>query len=126
YRLKRDGSLAHIKIQVGADETEEVGVEHLLRDIKEGTGCSIKDRLKDTLESLKMYKASLGDILEYIKRVQSGRMKADKKILDVFQEILHSIPRYSTNIDMSKILLAELASTIVETNDYRKSDLISK
>jgi 26S proteasome regulatory subunit N8 len=34
YRLRRDGGLTHMSIQVGADETEEVGVEHLLRDIR--------------------------------------------------------------------------------------------
>lgn len=43
----------HITCEVGAEEAEEVGVEHLLRDIKDiGAGGSLSDKIGNQLKSL--------------------------------------------------------------------------
>lgn len=122
FRLRFNKQLDHLSVQIGADETEEVGVEHLLRDIKEGTGCSLKDRVQEIKDSLKMYKTSLDEIINYFERLESG-MQPDHQILEVFQEILNEIPMIREELDMSKIYTLELLNTFVAMNDLQRNKL---
>lgn len=125
FRLGQDRDLIHMNVRIGADETEEVGVEHLLRDIKEGTGCSIRDRVSEVVNSLKAYEASLGTIIEYLQSLEDGK-KPNKKILDLLQDILNNVPRYQQQGDMSKIYVSELVSTFIAMNDLEKNKLERK
>jgi 26S proteasome regulatory subunit N8 len=43
----------HISSEIGALEAEEVGVEHLLRDVKDTTISTLATRIHDKLASLK-------------------------------------------------------------------------
>ena len=43
----------HIPSEIGALEAEEVGVEHLLRDVKDTTISTLATRIHDKLASLK-------------------------------------------------------------------------
>lgn len=120
FKLDRDGELSHMNVQIGADETEEVGVEHLLRDIKEGTGCSIKDRVGGIVNSLRMYRECLSTIVEYIGGVQGGA-RPNKKIMGLLQEILDSVPKYARDVNMNQVYVAELANALVAMNDLKKN-----
>lgn len=122
FRLKFGKQLDHLSVQIGADETEEVGVEHLLRDIKEGTGCSLKDRVEEIKDSLKMYRDSLDQIIQYFDQMESGA-KADYRILEMFQEIINEIPRISQQVNMSNIYSLELLNTFVAMNDLHRNKL---
>lgn len=122
FKLNRDGEFSHMNVQIGADETEEVGVEHLLRDIKEGTGCSIKDKVSGIVDSLKMYEECLSAIIQYLDDVQGGK-KPNKKILNLFQEILDGVPKYDKDVNMSQIYVAELANTLIAMNDCKRNKL---
>jgi len=122
FRLRQEKQLDHLSVQIGADETEEVGVEHLLRDIKEGTGCSLKDRVEEIKDSLRMYKTSLDQIIQYFEQMESG-MKPDYRILEIFQEILNEMPRIRHDVDMSKIYTLELLNTFISMNDLHRNKL---
>lgn len=125
FRLGRDSDLVHMNVRIGADETEEVGVEHLLRDIKEGTGCSIKDKIVDVTDSLKMYESSLLAIIEYLEEIEAGR-RPNKKILKLLQEILNSVPRYEEEVDLNKVYVSEITSAFITMNDLQRNKIERK
>ncbi|KAI4292902.1 26S proteasome regulatory subunit N8 [Pancytospora philotis] len=120
FGLSRDGVFNHMNLKIGAEETEEVGVEHLLRDIKDGTGCSIKDKIGEICDSLRTYEECLGTIVDYISAVQKGKPR-NRQILELFQEILNSVPCYSSSASLDQLYIAELASTLVAMQDYENS-----
>lgn len=123
FRLKYKKDLYHMNVQIGADEVEEVGVEHLLRDIKEGTGCSLKDKVNEIKDSLKMYRDSLEDIIQYFDEILNKGESPDFEILELFQEILNDVPKFTEQVDLSRIYSAELANTIIALNDLHRNQL---
>lgn len=123
FRLKSQKDLYHMSVQIGADEVEEVGVEHLLRDIKEGTGCSLKDKINEIKDSLKMYKNSLNDIIQYFDDILENGKNPDFQILELFQEILNEVPKLTKQVDLSKIYSAELVNTVIAVNDLHRNQL---
>lgn len=120
YQLVLGKELSHMNVQIGADETEEVGVEHLLRDIKEGTGCSLKDQTSEILDSLKMYGESLDEIIRYIGELEDGK-RADFAIVELLQDILNEVPRLSEEVDLSRIYSIELVNTLIAMNDLQRN-----
>lgn len=120
YQLKDRNNLINMNVQIGADETEEVGVEHLLRDIKEGTGCSLKDQVKQIVDSLKMYKSSISDIIEYIESVEKGALP-DFEIIELLQNILNEVPKLQNKTDLSEVYSVELTNTLIALNDLQKN-----
>lgn len=122
FKLCMKKQLNHINVLVGADETEEVGIEHLLRDIKEGTGSSLKDRVEEIKDSLKMYKICLDEIIDYITQVENGK-NPSFEILENFQEILNEFPKFSSSPDLSRIYSAELVNTFIALKDLHKNKL---
>lgn len=121
YQLNLD-KMNHIDVQVGADETEEVGIEHLLRDIKEGTGCSLKDKVNQIKDSLKMYKNCIGEIIKYLIEVENGK-QADYEILELLQEIINDMPKYQTGADLSRVYSTELVNSLIAMVDLKKNKL---
>ncbi len=121
FQLGIDGSLVRMNAEIQADETEEVGVEHLLRDIKECTGSSIKDKVKVIEESLRTYEKSLGVIVDYLEKVQQGKKKRNYNILKLLQDVLNSVPRYEEEVDLNKVYVASLVDTFIQMIDLEKN-----
>ena len=48
----------HVKSEIGAEEAEEVGVEHLLRDIKDTTVGTLSQHLTTQVRSLTANRSS--------------------------------------------------------------------
>ena len=71
----------HVPSEIGAEEAEEVGVEHLLRDIKDTTVGSLSQRVTNQLMGLKGLHAQLSEIHTYLEQVASGRTNFHLKIL---------------------------------------------
>lgn len=71
----QDGSptgktFAHVASEIGAEEAEEVGVEHLLRDIKDTTVGSLSQRLTRQLNGLKGLDQKIQEIRNYLTEVR--------------------------------------------------------
>lgn len=115
YQLKHSKELVNINIQVSGDETEVVGVEHLLRDIKEGTGMSLKDEVNEILDSLKMYRNSLDEIIKFIENIEKGG-DPNFTILEQLQNILNDAPKLVKSMDMSELYSVELTNTLISLN----------
>ena len=56
--------------EIGAEEAEEVGVEHLLRDIKDTTVGTLSQRITNQLMGLKGLNMKLNDMKKYLQQVR--------------------------------------------------------
>ena len=69
-----DGSPAtktfeHVPSEIGAEEAEEVGVEHLLRDIKDTTVGTLSQKVTNQMMGLKGLHSKLADMKTYVQQV---------------------------------------------------------
>ena len=60
----------HVPSEIGAEEAEEVGVEHLLRDIKDTTVGTLSQKITNQLMGLKGLEMKLKDMHTYLQQVQ--------------------------------------------------------
>jgi len=81
----------HIPSFVSSLEAEEVGVEHLLRDIKNATASTLAVQATDRMKALKTLSAELTDIRSYMDDVITGKLPHNQDILDNLQNIVNSL-----------------------------------
>eukprot|EP00914_Ancora_sagittata_P031864 GHVO01064611.1.p1 GENE.GHVO01064611.1~~GHVO01064611.1.p1 ORF type:complete len:326 (+),score=37.56 GHVO01064611.1:33-980(+) len=82
---------------IGAVEAEEVGVEHLLRDIKGTYGGSIGAQTKEKIDALKLLSTKLSDMVKYINEVINGDLPLNPRIVYNLQSALALIPAIETD-----------------------------
>merc|ERR1711862_610761 len=82
----------HVNSTVGAFEAEEVGVEHLLRDIKNASASTLAVRVGDKISALKGLTVRLKDISTYLQSVVAGKLPVNKEIIYQLQEIFNLLP----------------------------------
>merc|ERR1719232_1468445 len=71
----------HVQSTVGAFEAEEVGVEHLLRDIKNASASTLAVRVGDKITALKGLSARLREISAYLSSVVAGKLPMNQEII---------------------------------------------
>lgn len=59
---------------IGASEAEEIGVEHLLRDIKDASQGTLSKRVSDKLVGLKVLAGKLKEMRIYLEKVVEGKL----------------------------------------------------
>ena len=84
----------HLPSAIEAEEAEEIGVEHLLRDVTDEFvgGGSLEVRVADRLRSLKNLSSRLGDIQRYLSKVVQGEIPVNVPIIMHLQTILNLLP----------------------------------
>mmetsp|Transcript_92563 Transcript_92563/g.241159 ORF Transcript_92563/g.241159 Transcript_92563/m.241159 type:complete len:345 (+) Transcript_92563:73-1107(+) len=99
----------HVNSTVGAYEAEEVGVEHLLRDIKNASASTLAVRVGDKIGALKGLSLRLKEISAYLTQVVAGKLPVNQEIIYQLQEIFNLLPDQD-----SEELIRSFA---METND---------
>jgi 26S proteasome regulatory subunit N8 len=99
----------HVNSTVGAYEAEEVGVEHLLRDIKNASASTLAVRVGDKIGALKGLSLRLKEISAYLSQVVAGKLPVNQEIIYQLQEIFNLLPDQD-----SEELIRSFA---METND---------
>ena len=100
----------HVPSTVGAYEAEEIGVEHLLRDIANSDTSTLSTRIGSKLTSLESLITRLRDLADYLSMVAEGKLPQNPEIIYQLQEIFNLLP--------SDILDPELSRAFnVEAND---------
>eukprot|EP00928_Gymnodinium_smaydae_P056724 TRINITY_DN4004_c0_g2_i1.p1 TRINITY_DN4004_c0_g2~~TRINITY_DN4004_c0_g2_i1.p1 ORF type:complete len:392 (-),score=133.85 TRINITY_DN4004_c0_g2_i1:62-1156(-) len=99
----------HVPSGVGAFEAEEVGVEHLLRDIKNASASTLAVRVGDKISALKGLAARLKEISAYLSSVVAGKLPMNTEIVYELQEIFNLLP----DVNSEEIVRA----FAMETND---------
>lgn len=95
--VKDDGTpttrtFMHVPSSVEAEEAEEIGVEHLLRDIKNSQVGTLSSRLQDRYVSLKGLIQHLDDIQAYLNKVVDGRLPIHHAIIYNLQHVFNFLP----------------------------------
>lgn len=116
-----NGNLArqfvHIPSAIGASEAEEVGVEHLLRDIKDASQGQFSKQVGDKILALKALATKLRDMREYLQGVLSGRFRYNHAIVHQFQDVFNLLP----NLKVEETV----RGFSVKTNDYMQVVYVS-
>merc|ERR1711953_832460 len=99
----------HVQSTVGAFEAEEVGVEHLLRDIKNASASTLAVRVGDKIGALKSLAVRLREISTYLQSVVAGKLPMNQEIIYSLQEIFNLCP----DQDSDELI----RSFAMETND---------
>ncbi|CAF4870631.1 unnamed protein product [Pieris macdunnoughi] len=82
----------HVPSEIGAEEAEEVGVEHLLRDIKDTTVGSLSQRITNQLLGLRGLHSQLSEIRDYLVQVGQGSLPMNHQIIYQLQDIFNLLP----------------------------------
>ncbi|XP_017867570.1 PREDICTED: 26S proteasome non-ATPase regulatory subunit 7 [Drosophila arizonae] len=127
----------HVPSEIGAEEAEEVGVEHLLRDIKDTTVGSLSQKITNQLMGLKGLNAQLRDIKQYLQRVGEGKMPINHQIVYQLQDIFNLLPDITndqftgtmyvkTNDQMLVVYLASMVRSIIALHNLINNKLANR
>ncbi|KAL1840518.1 hypothetical protein VTJ49DRAFT_339 [Mycothermus thermophilus] len=99
--IKDDGTttsktFVHTPSIIEAEEAEEIGVEHLLRDIRDVAVGTLSTRLTNQLQSLQGLHLRLRDIQNYLQKVLDGQLPVNHAILGNLQDVFNLLPNLST------------------------------
>jgi len=112
----------HVPSEIGAEEAEEVGVEHLLRDIKDQTAGTLSQRITDQLMGLRGLLRHLRDIQRYLNEVSERNLPTNHAVIYFIQEVLNLLPDVTTpefvdshNVQTNDQLMAVYLGSLVRT-----------
>ncbi|EMC96673.1 hypothetical protein BAUCODRAFT_34056 [Baudoinia panamericana UAMH 10762] len=99
--IKDDGTstsktFVHTPSTIEAEEAEEIGVEHLLRDIRDVAVGTLSTRITSQLQSLQGLHLRLQDISKYLQKVLDGDLPVNHAILGNLQDVFNLLPNLST------------------------------
>lgn len=104
--IKDDGSstsktFVHVSSTIEAEEAEEIGVEHLLRDIRDQSTGTLSTKITNQLQSLRGLNERLEEIARYLEGVIEGKLPVNHTILGSLQDIFNLLPNLTpaTTID---------------------------
>lgn len=127
----------HVPSEIGAEEAEEVGVEHLLRDIKDTTVGTLSQRITNQLLGLKGLHSQLREIRDYLIQVGQGKLPINHQIVYQLQDIFNLLPDINhdnftnslyvkTNDQMLVVYLAAMVRSIVALHNLINNKLTNK
>ncbi|KAL4898418.1 maintenance of mitochondrial structure and function-domain-containing protein [Aspergillus ambiguus] len=99
--IKDDGTttsktFVHTPSIIEAEEAEEIGVEHLLRDIRDVAVGTLSTRITSQLQSLQGLHLRLRDIGQYLQKVLDRELPVNHAILGNLQDVFNLLPNLST------------------------------
>jgi 26S proteasome regulatory subunit N8 len=99
--IKDDGTttsktFVHTPSVIEAEEAEEIGVEHLLRDIRDVAVGTLSTRITSQLQSLQGLHLRLRDIGQYLQKVLNGELPINHAIMGNLQDVFNLLPNLST------------------------------
>jgi len=127
----------HVASEIGAEEAEEVGVEHLLRDIKDTTVGTLSQQITNQLLGLKGLHGKLQDMHNYLQQVVDGKLPMNHQITYLLQDIFNLVPdltcesfvksiNVNTNDQMLVIYAASLIRSVIALHNLINNKLSNK
>jgi len=99
----------HVSSAIGAYEAEEVGVEHLLRDVNDPTVSTLANQIKHKMTALNALRSKLAETKTYLLNVLDGKLPVNNAVVYNLQEIFNLLP----DLNVDDLVNAML----VKTND---------
>ncbi|GAB7340669.1 hypothetical protein MBLNU457_7061t1 [Dothideomycetes sp. NU457] len=117
--IKDDGTtttrtFVHTPSIIEAEEAEEIGVEHLLRDIRDVAVGTLSTRITSQLQSLQGLHLRLQDIGRYLQKVLDEELPVNHAILGNLQDVFNLLPNLSAPKPSP---MAANGSDVVPTNE---------
>ncbi|KAL9231404.1 hypothetical protein vseg_006636 [Gypsophila vaccaria] len=127
----------HIPSEIAAHEVEEIGVEHLLRDVKDATISTLATEVTGKLAALKGLDARLREIRSYLELVVDGKLPLNHEILYHLQDVFNLLPNLSvpalikafavkTNDMMLVIYLSSLIRSVIALHNLINNKMLNK
>merc|ERR1712166_1530965 len=96
---KEDGTSSvytfhHVPSEIGAEEAEEIGVEHLLRDIKHANTSTLSEQVGNRLNAKGLH-SRLQDMMKYLENVIAKKLPVNNEIVGTIQDIFNLLPNLS-------------------------------
>lgn len=88
-------TFVHTPSIIEAEEAEEIGVEHLLRDIRDVAVGTLSTRITSQLQSLQGLHLRLRDIGQYLQKVLDRELPVNHAILGNLQDVFNLLPNIS-------------------------------
>ena len=115
--VKEDGTMTqkaqktheHVPCTIEASDPEAIGVEHLLRDVKDATVSTLSTQVKEKARALRGLETRLKEIKKYMELVLSDQLPVNQEILGELQNAFNGLP----NLNLESYVKA----FAVETND---------
>jgi 26S proteasome regulatory subunit N8 len=115
-------------------EAEEVGVEHLLRDVRDTNISTLSTQIGEKVNSLKSLIARLEEMYEYLQDVIRGALPINHTILSQLQDVFNLLPNLNqqamvkafniqTNDNMAVIYLASMIRSIITLHNLINNKL---
>jgi len=92
----------HVPNSIGALEAEEVGTEHLLRDVRNWSVSTLTGEVRAKLDALQSLRARLENIRRYLEEVASGNLPLHQEILHALQLVLKGLPRNAASSELTQ------------------------
>jgi 26S proteasome regulatory subunit N8 len=135
-KSKSRRQFAHLPSQIGAYEAEEVGVEHLLRNLVDNNESSLADQVNAKVTSLKGLKNRLSEIERYVDNVVTGILPVNHEIIYNIQDMFNFMPdliselrrsfNVNTNDNSTVIYVSSLVRAILSIHDLINNKLANK
>ncbi|KAI8049579.1 maintenance of mitochondrial structure and function-domain-containing protein [Syncephalis plumigaleata] len=118
----------HIPSSIEAEEAEEIGVEHLLRDIKDDTAVStLSTRLTNQLDSLRGLRERILLIRDYLAKVVNGTLPDIFNLLpDISSPETVKAFSVQTNDQLLVIYLASLVRAVIALHNLIDNKLANR
>lgn len=127
----------HLLSEIGAEEAEEVGVEHLLRDIKDTTLGSLSQLVTNQLLGLKGLNVQIQAIKNYLEAVLAGKLPMNHTIIYLLQDIFNLLPDVTsqnfvnssfikTNDQMLVVYLASLVRSVIALHNLINNKIANR
>lgn len=121
-RVNKDGSttqktFVHVPSVIEAEEAEEIGVEHLLRDIQNLSVGTLSSRVAGQLSSLRGLEHRLVEICDYLQAVSRGELPVNQQLAYHLQDIFNLLPNLEAAEYANQDKRASSRPFTVATND---------
>ncbi len=122
-------TFVHIPAAIEAEEAEEVGVEHLLRDLKQlSSAPSLAQAIAEKVKALGLLERELAALDAYLASVLSAALPTNQAVLGAIQDMFNLLPdvhgpaaeaalTVKTNEQMASVYVASLVRTALALND---------
>lgn len=139
--VQKDGSVnltfEHLPSEINAADAEEVGVGHLLRDIKDASVSNLTSEITAKLAALKSLKSRLMELQAYLADVAEGRLPVNNEIMYKMQDVFSLLPSLNmpelvkgfhtkTNDMMLVLYVSALIRSIIALHDLVDNKIMLK
>eukprot|EP00270_Netrium_digitus_P021837 TRINITY_DN9588_c0_g1_i1.p1 TRINITY_DN9588_c0_g1~~TRINITY_DN9588_c0_g1_i1.p1 ORF type:complete len:306 (+),score=86.18 TRINITY_DN9588_c0_g1_i1:188-1105(+) len=134
---KNNKIFVHVHSEIGAYEAEEIGVEHLLRDVKDASISTLATEVSAKMVALKGLESRLKQISQYMEMVVAGKLPINHEIMAHLQDVFNLLPNLNvnelvksfhvkTNDMLMVIYLASLIRCVVALHNLINNKILNK